>query len=236
MTAGCTDVRQALGVYVVGAIDPAERAVVDRHLAGCRECRDELVGLAGLPALLGRVSLEEAERGSDHAARTAPPARLLDSMLAEVASRQRARRHRRVLLAAAVSAVIIAGAAAGAGVEALISGPGASPAAKPPPQAAPVLHWTKVFGRNAATKVSAEVKFLRRSWGTQTDVAVRGVKYGTRCELWVTDSTGRRVAVGGWKYEDEGSWYPGSTAIMAGSIRSFQITSHGKTLVTLPVI
>ncbi len=28
----CRDVRQLLGVYVVGAIDPAERSVVDEHL------------------------------------------------------------------------------------------------------------------------------------------------------------------------------------------------------------
>jgi len=236
MTAGCDEVRQALGVYVVGAIEPAERAVVDRHLGGCQACRDELAGLAGLPALLGRVTLEEVERGSDAAARTAaPPARLLDSMLTEMARRQRARRHRHMLLAAAASGVILGGVAAGAGVEALVSGPGAGPTKPPVAVGTHPLRWAKVFGRNAVTKVSAEVKFLKRSWGTQTDVAVAGVKYGTRCELWVTDSTGRRVAVGGWKYEDERSWYPGSTAIPTDSIRSFQITARGKTLVTMPV-
>ena len=58
----CTDTRQALGVYVLGAIDPAERSQVDRHVTGCRECRDELAGLAGLPALLSRVSVDEVGR------------------------------------------------------------------------------------------------------------------------------------------------------------------------------
>ena len=48
----CTDARQSLGVYVLGAIEPAERALVDAHLLTCRDCRDELAGLAGLPALL----------------------------------------------------------------------------------------------------------------------------------------------------------------------------------------
>jgi len=56
----CSEARLSLGVYVLGAIDPAERALVDSHLAGCRECRDELAGLAGLPALLARVGTEEA--------------------------------------------------------------------------------------------------------------------------------------------------------------------------------
>jgi len=56
----CAEARLSLGVYVLGAIDPAERALVDAHLATCRDCRDELAGLAGLPALLARVSTEEA--------------------------------------------------------------------------------------------------------------------------------------------------------------------------------
>ncbi|HTB54033.1 MAG TPA: zf-HC2 domain-containing protein, partial [Trebonia sp.] len=45
----CAEARLSLGVYVLGAIDPAERALVDSHLAGCRDCRDELAGLAGIP-------------------------------------------------------------------------------------------------------------------------------------------------------------------------------------------
>ena len=40
--AGCREIKQALGVYVLGAIDPAERAQVDEHLATCLECREEL--------------------------------------------------------------------------------------------------------------------------------------------------------------------------------------------------
>src|ERR1700750_95144 len=56
----CPEVRVSLGVYVLGAIDPAERSMVDAHLATCRDCRDELAGLASLPALLSRVSTAEA--------------------------------------------------------------------------------------------------------------------------------------------------------------------------------
>jgi predicted anti-sigma-YlaC factor YlaD len=59
-TMDCGQARLCLGVFVLGAIDPAERALVDAHLATCRDCRDELAGLAGLPALLARVSTEEA--------------------------------------------------------------------------------------------------------------------------------------------------------------------------------
>lgn len=64
MRAGCEDAREALGVYVLGVIDPAERALADQHLAVCRECRDELAELAGLPALLAKMTPGEAARAS----------------------------------------------------------------------------------------------------------------------------------------------------------------------------
>ena len=118
-TSGCGEIRQALGVYVVGAIDPAERSIVDQHLASCTACRDELAGLAGLPALLGRVTLKEAERGqSDPVTDEAPPAQLLDSMLTKMERRRTARRRRNALLAVAASVAVIAG---GAGAAALVS-------------------------------------------------------------------------------------------------------------------
>ncbi|MEU6752275.1 zf-HC2 domain-containing protein, partial [Spirillospora sp. NPDC046719] len=69
----CADVRTALGVYVVGAIDPAERGRVDAHLEGCPACRDELAGLAGLPALLGRVEEAQLEQVAGPGAAGPPP-------------------------------------------------------------------------------------------------------------------------------------------------------------------
>ena len=56
----CREIRQALGVYVLGAIDPAERAQVDEHLATCPDCREELASLAGLPAMLRKVQIGRA--------------------------------------------------------------------------------------------------------------------------------------------------------------------------------
>ena len=71
----CTDARLSLGVYVLGAIDPAERSLVDAHLVTCRDCRDELAGLAGLPALLARVNPDEISRiTSEDTVRTATDA------------------------------------------------------------------------------------------------------------------------------------------------------------------
>ncbi len=99
----CPEARISLGVYVLGAIDPAERALVDAHLATCRDCRDELAGLAGLPALLARVSMEEAialaddrrtRRQTSLDETPEPPRELLATVLDLTAARRRRRRWR----------------------------------------------------------------------------------------------------------------------------------------------
>jgi len=54
-TGTCSDIRVELGVYVLGAIAPADRVKVVRHLAVCERCREELAELAALPALLRRL-------------------------------------------------------------------------------------------------------------------------------------------------------------------------------------
>jgi predicted lipoprotein with Yx(FWY)xxD motif len=56
----CAGIRPQLGVYLTGAIAPADRVVVVRHLTACAECRAELAGLAGLPALLRRPPVQAA--------------------------------------------------------------------------------------------------------------------------------------------------------------------------------
>src|SRR6201996_3111421 len=112
-TIDCPEARISLGVYVLGAIEPAERALVDAPLAPCRDCRDELAGLAGLPALLARVSTEEAIAlaATDGPFPTAmgeteePPHELLATVLDLTAARRRRRRWRDTGIAVAAAAV-----------------------------------------------------------------------------------------------------------------------------------
>jgi predicted lipoprotein with Yx(FWY)xxD motif len=56
----CAGIRPQLGVYLTGAIAPADRMAVVRHLTACAGCRAELAGLAGLPALLRRPPVQAA--------------------------------------------------------------------------------------------------------------------------------------------------------------------------------
>src|ERR1700735_189213 len=106
----CADARPSLGVYVLGAIEPAERSLVDAHLATCRDCRDELAGLAGLPALLARVNPDEISRiCADDTVRTVtedrPPRELIGTVLDLAAARRRRTRWRFAATAAAVVAI-----------------------------------------------------------------------------------------------------------------------------------
>ena len=224
----CPEARVSLGVYVLGAIDPADRAVVDAHLATCRECRDELAGLAGLPALLSRVSAEEAFALADPSsdARTgggpeAPP-ELLASVIDLTAARRRRRRWRDASLAVAAALIIAVGVFGGLRLGAGTSSPPAASGVNYPGQANGP--WRTVT--TSASGMSASVAYRSMGWGTQLAVEVGGIPIGTSCKLWVIGRDGSRTLAGGWVTDDrEGTvWYPGSAGVADGGVRGFEVT------------
>jgi len=102
----CAGVRSLLGVYLTGAIAPADRAAVIRHLAACADCRAELAGLAALPALLRRPPVRaavQAPGADDETPDEDGPRRL-----ARLVRRRRHRRRRWVLAAAALVLAVAA--------------------------------------------------------------------------------------------------------------------------------
>jgi predicted lipoprotein with Yx(FWY)xxD motif len=187
----CAGVRSQLGVYLTGAIAPADRAVLVRHLATCEDCRAELAGLASLPALLRRPQVQAAAQspgrdgpGLEDTARGGrggrdPGAVLLGRLLRS--ETQRRRRHRWLLAAAA----LLLAALAGTGWELRLAGPSA-----PATEAAGTiletltihgvtvltdaegytLYW---FGPDSAT-TSACVAGCARSWPPLTGPAAGG--------------------------------------------------------------
>jgi len=220
----CRDIRQLLGVYVVGAIDPAERALVDAHLAECQPCRDELAGLAGLPAMLSRVPAADVERLGFLSLPEAmqPPDELLDSVLKKVSAKRKSRMWRSVASVAA-AAVIAAG---GATAVSQLTGAGTSAAEQ---------------ASAKAGHVSAMVDYAPVRWGTAMRIQVSGLKPGTVCQFWVVGKNGTSDYAGTWTvmgdygrdYGDK-AWYPASSAVAASSVRGFQVTSGGKVLLYIP--
>jgi len=226
----CTDARVSLGVYVLGAIDPAERTLVDNHLVTCRDCRDELAGLAGLPALLARVNPDEISRiCADDTVRTAtedrPPGELIGTVLDLAEARRRRTRWRFLATAAAVAA--IAGGLFGG-----LSSIGTRNVVVPFSQASG--NWETVHTAASVTGATAAVSYSQRSWGAAFEVLVDHIPVGTTCQLWVVHPDGTRTQVAAWTTaHDEGTvWYPGSMPSTAEPISSFQITANHQVLLT----
>ncbi len=217
----CARARQELGVYVLGAIAPAQRAQADRHLAACPRCRAELAGLAGLPALLRKVPADEAHQLlPGNTGQAGPPLR---GLLSHVVRARRLRRWRLV----AAAAVITASAAAASGLLALH-------AVRPPAGQAPGRTIT-VAAANPATRARAVVRYAAEPWGTELEVQVTGVTAGTRCQLWVTGPGRHQAAAGGWTVPSgqRAAWVPASASFPAASVHAFEITTGQKILVTV---
>jgi len=211
-TPGCGPLRFALGAYVLGALEPAERADVESHLAGCAECRDELAELAGLPGLLGRIDLAEAI-----APPTAPPA-MLDRLLA--ATREDRRTARRWRIVAAAAAIVVASGAA-AGVTAQLTSGGSS-------------HPAAVWSASGLHGIKARVDATPRGWGTAVTVQLHGAPRGATCSLVAVSNSGRRDIAATWHVGYDSGYVDvnGATSIPLTDIAAYEVvTSEGQRLV-----
>ena len=231
----CAEARPSLGVYVLGAIDPAERGLVDAHLLTCRDCRDELAGMAGLPALLARVNPDEISRicaddtvrpmaSDDH-----PPEELLGTVLGLAEARRRRNRWRYLSAAAAVVAIaggLFAGLSSATSTTVthtvVIGGAGKGT-------------WETAVATNQATGATATVAYSQQLWGNAFQVLTNRIPIGTTCQMWVVHPDGTWTQVAAWTTaRDEGKvWYAGSMASTAGSISKFVITAGNRQLLTI---
>jgi predicted anti-sigma-YlaC factor YlaD len=226
MMASCREIRQALGVYVLGAIDPAERAQVDEHLAACRDCREELASLAGLPAMLRKVPIVEAERlaapGQAPGFDEMPSEQMLTSLVSRTRNVRRIHRWRALAAAAAVAVV------------ALGTGAVVTSAMEPAAQSAAALHWRTAVGADAATGARLTVMYRRLASGTEMRVQITGVPAGSVCEFEAVDSTGALWTLGGWRARDATTWYPASSWLDESTISHFEVAVNGEVVASAP--
>jgi predicted anti-sigma-YlaC factor YlaD len=233
--AACREIRHSLGVYVLGAIDPSDRALVDDHLATCPDCREELASLAGLPALLRRVPTAEAERLTEAESAAdilddAATDHLLPGVLERTARVRRSRRVRELVAAAAVAVLALGAGVAGTTVLQGSPVAGGAPAHSHLRQA---HSWQLVSATSATTGATLTVKYRPVPWGITMTASVAGIAPGTVCELQVTDSSGHHWVVGGWRvgnYRGGPVWYPASTSLSDPQLHSFELVAGGKVL------
>jgi anti-sigma factor RsiW len=186
VTAG--HVREALGAYVLGALEPDEAAEVRAHVERCPDCAAEHARLARLPALLSLAAAVEEARREPLA--PAVEERVLDRFAREHAGRRERRRawrgpRRRVALLGGALAAAVAAAAVALGLftgggtpapayELSLRPTGAAPAARarvdldPLPGGTRVHMWVQNLPRNvnAVYEVRCEGQGWSASAGT----------------------------------------------------------------------
>jgi hypothetical protein len=242
-TMDCAEARISLGVYVLGVLEPEERAAVDAHLAACEGCQAELADLEGLPMLLAVLSTEDAVALADGLPQE--PATPLDNADSRTApgtadhpadlSAARVRRlSRRVGWLSAAAAAVIALAAVG-GAELGIHAGRADAGPYPGPALGP---WQSAHGSNA-TDMRATVRYRPMGWGTQVAVQVTGIPLNTPCAIEAFERNGTTVVGGSWITDsNEGKvWYTGSAATGKETVTKFVITvaGHPATVLTIPI-
>jgi len=213
MSASCNSLeRLSLGAYVLGALDPVERAAVDAHLSACPACRDELAGLAVMPGLLSRVRVEDVLEPAASPS-TAPAA--ADRLIGRLRAARRARRRR---LGAAAGAVALAAIAAGAIVIGTDNTGGSSE----------TKNVASIQATNARTGVAASFGVRPAPWGTAVRVRLRGVPPNTRCQLIAYSNTGGKEVAGTWRATYGGTAdVQTATAIPRGRLAAFEVATAG---------
>lgn len=211
------ELRRALGSYVLGALEPAERARIDEHLAGCPSCRDEVAFLAGVPGLLSRLSIDEARQGT-----LLPPPSLLPRLVTAVQN-QRVRDRRRLhRWQAAAIGCALAGVAAGVLlVIPAVASP--NPAAARPLTAAPAVTATGVASLDA------------RPWGTSVHLRLHALPPAQAYTAWAVSSSGTRSPVANWGPSPHGDAdVTGATALPPGEVHVLTVTTvDGRPLLIL---
>ena len=202
-----------VGAYLFGSLDLKERAAFERHLGDCDCCQAEMLRLAPLPGLLGRLSLEDVENLDEIPA--CPPKPRHDQ--------------RRVLIACAAVLVLLALA----GGSFFLRQTPSQPTAAPPSSSSqpPTPTWA---AKDAASGVNGEVAMVSKTWGTEMWFMFAGVKPGARCKVMVFDRQGRRE-IGGWWGSDHApdERIPGSTSFRVDQIERMEVSDESGLLVTL---
>ncbi|MBW3603726.1 MAG: zf-HC2 domain-containing protein [Actinobacteria bacterium] len=180
--------REALGAYVVGALDPAERRHLEQHLHGCRDCTDELARLSALPGMLGRVSEQEVQAGL-----LVPSQDLLDGVIRRLADQERIlgtrlRRWRLTAVAACLAALVAVVVA----VAPWESEPDRVIVAADP-------------ASTVSTAATGQVAATAWEWGTTVELQAADLPRRDAYVLWAVADDGRREQAGTWGVTSSGN-------------------------------
>jgi hypothetical protein len=213
----CREWRESLGAYTLGQLPEKERAALEAHLEGCTDCREELQSLAGVARLM---PLADPER---FGAAPEPPPLLGDRITATIGAERRVARRRQrrrfglawggaaaAVAATAVLAIFVLGDSGGGG--------------EPPAQ--------RVAFHSLPAGMQIDASLEPRSFGTQIEVYVSGVRSGTLCRVFLRGSHGTRLSAGSFRYRWDGDTHAMlSSGLDLSNTRAIGIRVGGSTFV-----
>jgi anti-sigma factor RsiW len=209
------DRHQDAGAYALGVLDEMDAFHFEDHLRECPRCAVQVTELR--PAARQMMLYRQATPRAVHPF-AGPGPRLMDGLLAEVATRRRAGRRRWLFAVAACVVFAVGGAAV-----AVFAGPGEQ--------------VNTVAATDAETGVWAEVRAEDKLWGSQIDVHVKDPSGGRACQLVAIGEDGSEETIASWMAPEdsaEPSDMHGGAAMPPKDISRFEVrTADGERLVTL---
>lgn len=172
--------RESMGAYVLGQLDPDEEAALRAHLATCGECRFELAELQPVAGALASVRRRPVTAGPT------PPElrdRIEAAISAETASRRRTRLVRSLDTMAAAAALIV------------VAVLGIATFGDDGPQA-PVPTAVAVQVAPELDDVTATAGIIAHTWGVEVKLTTAGLTAGDEYEAYVVGEDGVEVPAG----------------------------------------
>ena len=197
------EIHRDLGVYVLGALEPAERGRFEQHLSGCSICRDELADLAVLPTLLSRLG---------EAALAAAPPPSFEPIIERLALQRRRSRRRERAFAAVAALVAVASALV------LLVGP--------PRAVAPATAYASADGR-----VTATVEDM--PWGMAVHISAAGLPTGNGYVAQAVARDGHRSQIATWSDTGRPVKVTGACYLDAEDLARVEITDPDDTVVAV---
>lgn len=217
--------------YVMGMLGADERRAFERHLAECPRCTAEMAELAGIPAVLGRLTPDEAVTLLEPGATPVAPARdrhtpdRVQELARTVRRRTQTRRRRFAGALIGTGALLVA-----AGVITVVTVTGAGTSPVPAVIGAEAVSMSQV----QPGWIDADIAVTEASWGTRFDWSCSyretwdasgdPVTY----DLVVTDAGGAETTVATWTARgDAAGDLSASTSIPTPQIRAVDIRVAG---------
>lgn len=236
-TAAHERIAELVGAHVLGVLDPEESAAVERHLADCPACRQEVAELRELETVLGEVPPELLVDG--------PPVggdlllqRTLRQARTERGSALRRRRARIGAVAAvAAAAALVLGITVGRGTVTtppVAAGPTATSIATATPPPAGTRNGSVT---DPATGARMTLTVTPAMGWVRVNAAVTGVPAGQRCHLVVNARGGATADAGSWLVSTvgakSGTTLDGSAIVAPEDVVSVSVVNEsGQTFVT----